>query len=241
MNSNSISLYGQTQKGNYRPDNQDVFLVKKIKQRQAVLCVADGVGGEECGNLAANMAVNYIESHTKMLPLSPQKLGVMTREAGYEIMAVASAKKLEKGMGTTLTIVVINGLKAAWSHVGDSRIYHSGKDGLVQITTDHRFIQELIDDGEITPEEAMKHPLRNLLDQCVGCPDVKPDHGNFLLSRGDLVLLTTDGLHDHLSSEMIHSTVKRSGELSKMADLLIKEAAENGSKDNLCIAIARIE
>ncbi len=241
MKSNSISLYGQTQKGNYRPDNQDIFMVKKINKNQAVLCVADGVGGEERGKLAASMAVNYIESHTEIFPLSPEKLDTLTREAGHEIMAFASAKKLEKGMGTTLTVVAIDGLKAAWSHVGDSRIYHSGKDGLVQITRDHRFIQELIDGGEITFEEAMKHPLRNLLDQCVGSPDANPEHGTFSLSRGDLVLLTTDGLHDHVSSEVIHSIVSRSGELSKMADLLIRKAAEKGSKDNLCTAIARIE
>lgn len=88
----------------------------------------------------------------------------------HRIRASLRKRKSLMGLGTTLTAAVVRGAQAFWAHAGDSRLYHAGRDDLVQVSRDHRFVQELIDSGELTRQEASRHPLRNYLDQCLGSP-----------------------------------------------------------------------
>ncbi len=113
-----------------------------------------------------------------------------------------------EGMGTTATIAVSYKNKVFWTHVGDSRMYLFHDKKIKQITTDHTFIQDLIDDSTLTLDQAKKHPLRNMLDQCVGCDEMDPDSGMLKIKKNDRLLLCSDGLTKHLSDLQIESILQ---------------------------------
>lgn len=213
-----------------------------ISPTRAILAVADGVGGSKNGKLAAFSAVDFINKHLTRFPLDLRQMADVASKAGEMITALNTARADSDPMGTTLTAVAVDGLEAGWVHVGDSRVHQLRvKGSLETITQDHRFIQELINTGELSPAQALTHPMKNILDQCLGCPDLKPDTGRIKLSPGDHILLTTDGLHDHVQASQMVSAFLPTRALDETADILLKQAIKNNSRDNLCLAIARLE
>jgi PPM family protein phosphatase len=165
---------------------------------------------------------------------------LMLKKAGDRIIAAAKMQEDLRGMGTTLTAVQLCNNSAVWAHAGDSRLYCFSKGTLHQVTRDHRFLQELIDSGEMSPEEALDHPLRNFLDQCLGSPDVQPDYGSFTIDHQDTLILTTDGLHDYVRPDRLITVLGSSASFPEMADTLISKALESGSTDNVSIVFARM-
>ncbi len=235
------SIYGRSHIGNYRLENQDRFLTKEIDKDHVLLAIADGMGGEAAGGLASDIAMSNMERIDRQMPARPEDLSVLLKDVGDRIIDITTQNEALVGMGTTLTTVLTMDSMAIWAHVGDSRLYHMSNGNLRQITKDHNFVWELIESGEITPEEALKHPLRHVLDQCLGSPEVKPDFGSLKLEKGDMLILTTDGLHASISFELMSSVLDSSLDLAEMAEILINKAMENGSRDNLSIVFARVE
>jgi len=240
MNQTIISTYGMSHIGNHRRENQDRFLVREINQDHILLAIADGMGGEAAGGLASDIAICNMERIDSQMPARPEDLSVLLQDAGERIIVITSQNEDLVGMGTTLTTVLTMKSMAIWAHVGDSRLYHLSNGNLRQITKDHNFVWELIESGEITWEEALKHPLRHVLDQCLGSPDMEPDFGSLKLEKGDMLILTTDGLHASISFELMHSVLNSSLDLEEMAEILINKALDNGSRDNLSIVLARV-
>ncbi len=240
MHHQSVTAYGMSHIGNKRPENQDRYLVKRIGQDHVLLAIADGMGGEAAGGLASDIAISNMDRIDRQMPARPEDLSLLLRDTGNRIIAVTTQNEDLTGMGTTLTTVLTMDSMAIWAHVGDSRLYHMSNGNLRQITKDHNFVWELIEFGEITPEEALKHPLRHVLDQCLGSPEVKPDFGSLKLEKGDMLILTTDGLHASISFELMNSVLDSSLDLAEMAEILISKAMENGSRDNLSIVLALI-
>jgi PPM family protein phosphatase len=240
MNQKIFSIYGKSHIGNHRRENQDRVLYKKIGQDHLLLAIADGMGGEAAGGLASDIAICNMERIDSHIPSRPEDLSVLLQDAGDRIIDITTQNEALMGMGTTLTTVLTMDSMAIWAHVGDSRLYHLSRGNLRQITRDHNFVWELIESGEITWEEALKHPLRHVLDQCLGTPDMEPDQGSLKLEKGDMLILTTDGLHACVSFELMHSVLDSSLDLEEMAEILINKALDNGSRDNLSIVIARV-
>lgn len=141
-----------------------------------------------------------------------------------------------EGMGSTATVVVVGKHTAYWSHVGDSRLYHFHPGTLTQISTDHTFLQDLVADGTLSQEEAGRHPLRNVLDQCVGCGSLKAESGQFKIMAGDRLLLCSDGLIKHVSDDSI-KTILDQGNARQAVEELLDQALNAGGTDNVTIVV----
>jgi len=231
---------GKSAAGLRRPDNQDRILIRKLAGGGALLAVADGMGGAAAGGLAAEIAVQFLDNGLNGQSLQADILAEALRAAGQEIASVSRADASLDGMGTTLTVVAVDAGKACWAHVGDSRLHHFGAGVLTQVSRDHRFLQDLLDCGDVTPEELPRHPLRNVLDQCLGCPVMRPDSGSFAVNSGDLLLLTSDGVHDHVPRERMIELLRSPLSPEDMANALIAEARQEGSTDDLSAVVCRI-
>jgi PPM family protein phosphatase len=224
-----------------RHSNQDRSLVRSLWNGAMLLAVADGMGGHAGGEEAADRMVEDLGRFA----ISPERplddLGEIIHASGERIRRIGAAMPEFEGMGTTLTAAMVSGSSLHWAHVGDSRLYvlHSGV--LHQITVDQTLVQGLIDDGVITAEEARTHPLRHMLDQCVGCPECVPERGEQELHPGDLVLLSTDGLHDTLMQQEISELLREQAGLQATAEALVRKALERGSRDNITVVLARPE
>ncbi len=233
-----LVFHGKSVMGRERGENQDRLVAATLPDA-ALLAVADGMGGPEGGGLASEEAVLFLTSRIEGMINDPRALGQLLRDAGDDISAMASKTNLP-GMGTTLTVAVLAHRRAVWAHAGDSRLYLLRAGKLDQISTDHRFIQDLIDSGDVPLEEVKRHPLRNVLDQCLGCPGLAPDCGAFALRFGDLVILTSDGVHDHVDSETLRDLLRADSDLSEIADSLIASALSAGSCDDLSVVLCRV-
>lgn len=233
-------LWAQSHTGHKRKTNQDRFLVREEKDGQKVLlAVADGMGGEAGGEIAAQMVIDFLDA----VPVGSREFGpdlsqILT-ESNEKIRQRAKENPDLEGMGTTTTIVLVSHDTAYWSHVGDSRLYHFHTGTLKQITTDHTFVQDLVADGTLSQEEADRHPMRNVLDQCVGCGSLKVESGRFKIMAGDRLLLCSDGLSRHVSDDSIN-TVLAEGNARQAVEKLLDHALHAGGKDNVTIVIMDI-
>lgn len=239
-------------------NNEDAVETQKIQDPHGhtryVAVVADGIGGHASGEVASHMAVRHViealrrASGRSLLPAMVEAV----KEANRAVFASSQSKELWKGMGTTLTIAVVEDGKLYLAHIGDSRAYLIRQDRIVQLTVDHTWAQEAIEAGRLTPEEARIHPNRNVLKRYVGImPDVevdtrvmpldgegKPDPGHqpIPLQPGDVVLLCTDGLHDVVSDDQILEIV-RSNPGDQAVQALIRAANAAGGPDNISVAL----
>jgi protein phosphatase len=229
-------LWATSHRGYKRSRNEDRYLARPL-DKGALLAVADGMGGETGGDTAAQAVVDTLQRHADDAS-RPAELDLCAalQAAGREIADRVREDPGLEGMGTTATVVLVAGGRARWCHVGDSRLYLYRAGSLEQITTDHTFVQELLDDGTLTQEEAASHPLRNVLDQCVGCAALDPDNGSFPLQDGDRLLLCSDGLTRHVTEQEIASLL--AGEDPReIGERLVRGALNAGGKDNVTVAV----
>ena len=178
----SLQFKAQTHTGNKRQSNEDRYFVREQADGSLLMAVADGVGGMPGGEKAAELAMEAIAAAGLEERLSPERLYQLATSAHDSIVRYAAAHPRLEGMGTTLTAAVVRENAVFLVHVGDSRLYIQHSATLRQLTTDHRFLSSMIEDGDITAEEAMNHPLRNMLDQFLGCPSIERAQGNVVLA-----------------------------------------------------------
>jgi len=195
MRQGSDHIWAQSHIGYKRKTNQDRFLVRRLDDRKGVLlAVADGMGGEAGGDIAARMVIDDLERASIAYRASEHDLSRILAQADEKIRKRAKKAPSLEGMGTTATVVLVRQNTAYWSHAGDSRLYLFHAGSLDQISIDQTFIHDLIADGTITREEADRHPMRNVLDQCVGCGSLSVESGRCKVMEGDRVLVCSDGL-----------------------------------------------
>ena len=169
-------------------------------------------------------------------PWSEDILKKTILKANASILRTAAENENYRGMGTTATILHIYDGRAYFAHVGDSRIYRLKNNQLEQITEDHSYVEELVRRGELTPEEARFHPLKNLLTQAVGViEEIEVDTASFPVESGDIFLLCTDGLTNMISDETIAEILRES---ASPVDDLIAAALQNGGHDNISAIVA---
>ena len=225
----NITFAGETHIGLKRTNNEDKFLIKELRDL-TILVVADGVGGNPGGEIASGILADTIRDADFSGENIASELTLVLNAAQNRITDIARKKDME-GMGTTATIVILCQNQVDWIHVGDSRFYCLRKGVLQQITTDHTFIQDLIDDGTLTLETAKKHPLKNMLDQCLGCEEIEPESGELHVEKGDRLLLTSDGLTDLVPDHRIASLLNTNSTVQESVQNLIQAALRNHRED----------
>ena len=158
-------------------------------------------------------------------------------DANTVIFNLSNAYESLSGMGTTAVVVLVSQGKAHVCHAGDSRAYLLREDQIIRMTKDHSVVQELIDSGTLTEEEAKKHPQRNIITRCLGVREtVEPDYSEYPLEPGDLLLLCSDGLSNYISEEELLEQAKQLDPAS-LLQKLVADAKERGGNDNITIAV----
>lgn len=234
-----MRTWGITDMGLVRRENQDAYDIRIIAG-YTVAVVCDGMGGTMGGRRASALAVDTFQQEMEKslkAGMTPQQ---MTQVMGYSV-ALANDKvhKTAKEdpayerMGTTL-VAVVAGERLAVTNVGDSRAYHIGRGGICQITKDHSVVEDLVESGNITPEEAKKHPQRNLITKALG-PEasVQPDHFEVSWKQGDFILLCSDGLVNTVSDQEILFEVIHNGEPDTCLERLLAISRQRGAPDNV--------
>ena len=229
-------------KGLVKEDNQDLFLVKEFDDGSLLMAVADGLGGMVGGKRAAEMTKECLESLSNFNPeceAVEAHIEELMQEANRKIMEIVGNEPDMEGMGTTVTAAfVMNGI-VRWAHVGDSRLYLFRDDELRQITEDDTMAGFLLSEGELTKEEARIHPGSKLIFQCIGgCGEFEADTGSFKIREGDLLLLSTDGLHDEVPEDKIVRILESKTELKEKLESLVSTALATGGKDNIAVVVA---
>ncbi|EHP84290.1 PP2C family protein-serine/threonine phosphatase [Methanotorris formicicus] len=234
-----IKAYGVSHKGN-RTNNEDAILRKKLDDAY-LLAVADGVGGHNAGDVASNKAINILqkvieEKYNKNLSIEEikQLLKDAYETAHKQIKAEAVGDK--EGMATTLTTAIIKENKCIIANCGDSRAYLIRNNEIIERTKDHSLVQALVDEGHITEEEAMHHPMKNIITHALGIEDFKVDVYEWDLEDNDILLLSSDGLHDYVKKEEILKVIKNKDNPKEIVENLLNIALKK-TEDNVSIII----
>ncbi len=242
-----MRIVAKTDKGRVRESNQDAYAVGEFPDEVAWAVVCDGMGGAAGGNIASALAVKVISdkinaSYRENMRDSSIKniLDSALTAANIEVYDMADAKPELKGMGTTVVCAIVRNGCAFIAHAGDSRAYIYNNGSLRQVTTDHSVVQNLIDSGSITKEEAERHPNKNLITRAIGVDKgIEIDFDEVELDDDEILILCTDGLTNYVSDDEMISEVS-DGRYYAFADRLIKKANNNGGGDNVTVvAIAK--
>jgi protein phosphatase len=234
----------RTDIGIVRSGNEDNYL---MLAEHGVFIVADGMGGHAAGEVASEMAVR-ITSHQigSMRGLSDEQAGdrvsAAIRAANDAIFERTLSEQDKRGMGTTATVLVLMPGRYLIGQVGDSRAYLLRKGQFEQLTKDHSYVQEQVDAGYLTPEQARTHPYSNVITRCVGAnSDVMPDIYVGSVTPKDLFLLASDGLTGMLEDYQLSELLSPDRMPQDEVDALIAEANRHGGLDNITAIIVRID
>ena len=241
-----MQIFGKSDIGLKRESNQDVFYYFKFDENFCFAFVCDGMGGQNGGDIASNMVLNYFSTNIKKRfrrDLNDEEIKELIfdfyREVNEMIYDEAKSKECFKGMGTTCATVVIKDNKMMIFNVGDSRVYIKSDENLKQLTVDHSYVQILVDCGKITKKEAISHPRKNEITKAVGIvEDINIDYEEVEVFKEDLVLLCTDGLTNSCSDLEISGIIKE--DIEKSVEDLIDRSNINGGKDNITVILIKI-
>jgi protein phosphatase len=234
----------RTDVGVVRSGNEDNYLMLADR---GVFIVADGMGGHAAGEVASEMAVRLIAQELGSLRgLTDEQAAVRMRHAiqsaNEAIFARTLAEHDKRGMGTTVTVLALLPQRYLLGQVGDSRAYLLRDGQFLQLTKDHSYVQEQVDAGLLTPEQARVHPYSNVITRCVGASgDVVPDVYFGALRTNDVVLLASDGLTGMLEDEQLTRILQSDGGPQRWVDRMISEANRRGGLDNITAIVVRIE
>jgi protein phosphatase len=235
---------GRTDVGIVRSGNEDNYLMLPDR---AVFIVADGMGGHAAGEVASEMAVRIVAQELGDLDGldvegKMERLRRAIREANAAIFERTLTEHDKRGMGTTATALILSGRRYLIGQVGDSRAYLLRDRQLLQLTKDHSYVQEQVDAGYLSPDEARTHPYSNVITRCVGAnDDVAPDTYVGSLHTGDIFLLASDGLTGMIDDGRLHELLQSSPDPQRLVELLVAEANRLGGLDNITAIVVRID
>ncbi|MEO8293965.1 MAG: Stp1/IreP family PP2C-type Ser/Thr phosphatase [Gemmatimonadota bacterium] len=262
-----VTVFGKTDLGRTRDHNEDTFLVvdlttgnaslqpevrdHAVGERGSLFMVADGMGGAAAGEIASAMAADVILTHLKETWIHDQeptsqrfafRLKEAVEHANTRINQHSKEHPEVRGMGTTVTVAGILGNELYLAQVGDSRAYLIRNGGAIQLTKDQSLMQRLVEAGELTEEEAEQSERRNIILQALG-PEarVKVDLTYQPLSKGDTVVLCSDGLSGQVKKEEIAELVNQQPDLVALCSRLIDIANSRGGPDNITAVVARFD
>lgn len=238
-----MRVYSATDVGQKRKMNQDYVFVSRdpVGNLPNLFVVADGMGGHKAGDFASSHAVQIlVDEIRKDADFNPIKVIRHAIEvANTEILEQAQKDVALRGMGTTMVVATIVGHYAYVANVGDSRLYVIQEGQIHQVTKDHSLVQEMVRMGEIQPEEARNHPDKNIITRALGAErTVDIDFFDLKMEPESTILMCSDGLSNMVEdSKMEEIILDRSEELTQKGEKLLKEANNNGGKDNIAIIL----
>ena len=240
-----LAVAARTDTGRVRKGNEDT-LHADANAHRGIFIVADGMGGHAAGEIASEMAVQVVSRDlTELNDLEVEgaleQVGEALRDANRAVFE-RTRRELEKtGMGTTVSALLLSDTHYIIGHVGDSRIYLVREGEMTQLTRDHSLVQEQVDAGLLTPEQARRHPQSNVITRCVGmADDIEPDVMEGEARMGDCFLLASDGLTGMVEDRRIHQLLTSRAAPARIVDALIYEANNNGGNDNITAIVVRV-
>ncbi len=228
--------------GRARSSNEDSYLACPLSDGLFLGAVADGMGGGEAGGEASEIALAAFRDIVITLldegVSRDNAIGQAARAANLRILKRSMARFGYPGMGTTLTAALLEEGRLWLCHVGDSRAYLIADGSMRQVTRDHSLVGEMLRKGDLTEDEAMVHPQRNVLTQALGTRErVEADLEEVLLEPGEIILLCTDGLYNLVRSEEMAEVVSSSRDLQKAVSTLVDMANRRGGHDNITVLL----
>ncbi len=249
-----MNVWGLTDIGLVRKENQDAYAVRINEESGHLVCVVcDGMGGVNGGRIASTLAVDtFLNSclanlRAGMTPDEVQTVAEFSVAAANSAVHERSRADAElKGMGTTLVSAIVWDDQVLFSNVGDSRAYlirrsaDESESDIIRVTKDHSWVERLVDMGNITEEEALSHPDRNLVTRVLG-PDSEAPSDSYLIKTlpGDYILLCSDGLVDTVSSAEMEREILAGGDDNTCLNRLLELAKERGAADNVTAVLLR--
>ena len=245
---NQMNVWGMTDIGLVRKENQDAYVTAQhTASGRTVGVVCDGMGGPAGGRVASQIAVSvYLEELEKLLTAdqTPQQLLEASAQAAalanQAIQAEAERREECRNMGTTLVSAISYDGGVVVTNVGDSRAYHITEDGITRITRDHSLVEDMVQRGELTREQARNHPHKNLITRALGAePVLLADCFDQNVAPGDYLLLCSDGLSNVVTDQEILYEVIHGGEDEACCQRLLDVALHRGAPDNVTVVLMR--
>ncbi len=225
-----------TDPGRTRRHNEDSYVIEP-----PLFAIADGMGGAQAGEVASRLATAALKEG-QADAAGEQRITDLIQEANRRVYDRSSSDPNTSGMGTTITVALVEDDHVSFGHVGDSRAYLIRDASMEQLTEDHSLVNELLKTGKLSREEAETHPQRSVITRALGTdPDVDVDTFSVLAENGDLFLLCSDGLTDMVSEESILDVVERNrDDIEGALRALVTEANRGGGQDNITVVAFEI-
>lgn len=223
---------GATDTGRKRRRNEDAYVIAP-----PLFAVADGMGGAQAGEVASKLAATVLEDTDSGALSGRERVTALFQEANKRVHDRSNVDPSASGMGTTMTVALIEGNEVTIGHVGDSRAYLVRDGRLEQLTEDHSLVNELMKSGKLSPEEAETHPQRSVITRALGTdPDVDVDAFTIEAQKGDVFLLCSDGLTAMVDDDGILDVVeKHRDDLDRVTKSLVAAANRGGGEDNITV------
>lgn len=240
-----LAIAARSDTGMIRAGNEDSFFADANAER-GVFVVADGMGGHAAGEVASEMAVQIVAG--ELVARSDLGSGAATRELARTLRQANAAiyertitEADKQGMGTTASVLVLAAGRYVIGQVGDSRVYLLRDGQLAQLTKDHSYVQEQVDAGMLTPEQARYHPYSNVITRCVGASaDVEPDSYEGEIRVGDIFLVASDGLTGMVDDRRLLQLLSARSSPQRTVDALVAEANGRGGLDNITAVVVQV-
>lgn len=228
-----MKVFARTDIGKKRALNEDAFYIPA--QDECICAVADGMGGHNAGEVASAMAVEVFAAEMRLYGTPDgEKMRVAVGKANIRVYEKSLQEEGLSGMGTTFTALGWKGRKVTIAHVGDSRVYLIRGEKMMRLTMDHTLVEEMVIKGLITPREAKYHPKRNYITRALGTADyVEVDITNVDMEKGDIFLLCSDGLSNHVEDERMLQITREAATPEEALENLIQAALNAGGSDNI--------
>ena len=241
-----MQSWGLTDKGCVRKMNQDAYEIRQLDRNTLLCVVCDGMGGAKSGNIASSLAVDVFSQEIQRTwtpnmewDKADQIMKSAVKLANFTVYDQARQFEEFDGMGTTLVAAFIRGRQVSFVNVGDSRAYIINQKGIIQVTRDHSVVQLMVDRGELTSEMAKNYPGKNLITRAVGTESmVSCDVFRRELSKGDFLLLCSDGLSNMMDDQEILFEVVHGVNKERCCKRLLDIAMSRGCPDNVtCVLV----
>lgn len=238
-----MRIIGNSDVGKVRSENQDAFWYDQTDEGAALAVVCDGMGGARGGQQASALAVQTVREQFLNLPPNYKIdtiFNKVVQTSNQNVFNAALENEELTGMGTTMVAAWLLQDKVYFANVGDSRGYHITNGGICQITKDHSAVQELVDSGHLTERQAKIHPNKNIITRAIGIEDeVEFDLFEVPVSQGDIIILCSDGLTNHVDENEIQFEAS-GGDFNDLAKRLIELANSRGGTDNVTVVAIQI-
>jgi len=220
-----------THTGRRRRHNEDAYV-----REPPLFAVADGMGGARAGEVASGLAAAALKAGGDNGGSGKERVVALIQQANRSVYERSNQDADVAGMGTTMTVALVEGSEVTFGHVGDSRAYVFRDDALEQLTDDHSLVAELVRGGKLSPEEAEHHPQRSVITRAIGTdPDVDVDTFVVDARPGDVFLLCSDGLTDMIGDSEIVAAMTRTTNLDDATRELVRLANRAGGEDNITV------